>query len=373
MNYPDNSIDRAIFENQYWELFKEQESAFNNKVKGIRWRPLKSFLQRVSYKQIIIGDIKYLVELFNDFNGLSPINKYITTIVFKDVFSYDQPKTSRFFETYDSIFNLRACHYCNLDSVSVFSTLHGYNDDLDFLRHATKSELNDIPGIGAKKANTIMKLPDRGNYAPSPNSPSSVKYLLRVLISSKGRSRNHFTLDHFIPQDRCCLFARSLYNFVPSCYVCNSKLKRTHLFSNNINELYKYSPTYEKYEADGEIKFSLKLPKTVNIFDYNKPDRDMFLDNFNIDVEAVDSNNHIVSVLHLRQRYHIHKEIAVRLAYLREKYSDATVAEIERILTASGCKTTSNMIKNDIFHNPTHNNESLSKLRKDVMKQIGVK
>ena len=374
MNYPDDSTTRTKLEDEYWELFKGQESAFNNKVNGMRYGLLKSFLQTVSYKQIIIGDIKYLVELFNDFNGLSQINKYITTIVFKDVFSYDQPAISQFFEAHDSIFNLRACHYCNLDSISVFSTLYGYNDDLDFLRHATESELNDIPRIGAKKASAIMKLPDRQNYVPSPNSPSSVKYLLQVLTTSKGRSRNHFTLDHFIPQDRCCLFARSLYNFVPSCYVCNSKLKRTHLFSDNIKELHKYSPTYEKYEEDGEIKFSLRLPpQVIDMFDYDKPDKDKFLENFNIDIEAVDSNNNIVSVLHLRQRYHIHKETAVRLAYLTEKYSEATVAAIERILTASGCKTTSNMIKNDIFHNPTHNNESLSKLHKDVMKQLGIK
>lgn len=374
MNYPDNTAELDKLKKEYWELFKAQESEFNTKIKLLKGRSVVRFLKIISYAKIILGDIQYLVYVFYRFESLSKKNKKKIIDAIECLFSYDQPKISHFFEAHDSIFNLRACHYCNLDSVSVFSTLHGYKDGLDFLRHATMSELVDIHGIGAKKASDIMKLPVRKNYVDSPNSPSFVKNLLQTLKNSKERSRNHFTLDHFIPQNKCCLFARSFYNFVPSCYVCNSKLKRIHLFSDNIKELHKYSPTYEKYEEDGEIKFSLRLPpQVIDMFDYDKPDKDKFLENFNIDVEAVDSNNNIVSVLHLRQRYHIHKETAVRLAYLREKYSDATVAEIERILTASGCATTPDKIKNDIFHSPTHDNESLSKLRKDVMKQLGIK
>lgn len=371
MNYPINPKERDLLENAYYSKLKSNETEFDKTVKMMTFRSLKSFFRNITYKQIIIGDIKYLVDVFNAFETLSEQDKSTIKTLFEGVFSYNQPSISHFFENHDSIFNLRACHYCNLDSVSVFATVHGYKDDLEFIRHASKRELLDMYGIGKHRATVIMALPDRENYVLNNHIPA-VKCLLSALGKTKGKNRNNFTLDHFIPQSSCCLFSRSLYNFIPSCYVCNSKLKKEYLFSDKINELYKYSPTYEKYESTGEIRFSLIQKNSVNIFDFENTKKYQFLDNFNIDVNSVGSDNHIVQVMHLRQRYHIHRETAVRLAYLNDKYSNATIAEIKRILSTTGRQTTFEDIKNDIFHKPTHDNESLSKLRKDIMKQLGI-
>lgn len=374
IDYPTKKNEKRQLNNEYWGLFEDNEIEFNNIIKRFTKPIVQSFFKGLSYRHIILGEIKELVDIFYKFDSLPISDKNDITDELKRVFAYDQPRISDFFESHNHIFNLKACHYCNIDSVSVFATLHGYKNNIEFIRYASESELCDIKGIGKNKAKIIAGLPNRNNYVIDQTSPAAVKLLEQNLNRGvKGKYRNSFTLDHYIPQDRCCLFARSLYNFVPSCYVCNSKFKKTHLFSKNIKELYRYSPTYENYKSSGEIKFSLIQKKIVNIFDFSKFRNLKFLNNFEINVEPVESNNSIISILHLRQRYFIHKEEAVRIAYLKEKYSDATIAEIARILSSKNIRTSSAKIKNDIFHSPKYNNESLSKLRQDIIKQIEIK
>ena len=68
-----------------------------------------------------------------------------------------------------------------------------------------------------------------------------------------------YELDHFIPKSKCSLFALSLYNFVPSCKVCN------HLKSDDVDfslltsqKIAMLFPTSKNYNYEQLIKFRMK-------------------------------------------------------------------------------------------------------------------
>lgn len=371
INYPDKKNEREELELKYLKLFETQKTQFDN-IKNTRLgsRAQKIFFKRIKYKDIILGRIEKLVSIFCDFEALKATDRKRINELFKNVFSYDQSKISSFFEEQNHVFNLKSCYYCNIDSVHVFAASDGYKDRLDFIRHASEAELLSVPGVGPVTVSRVVGLANRSTLTKE-TLPFPALRVYNALKKHRGDNKNTFTLDHFIPQSRCCLFARSLYNFVPSCYACNSKFKKNILFNNAIKELYQCCPTYHDYDRSGNLQFSLSLKNAVNIFDYSKSDRAAFLDNFNIEIETANPRNQIISLLHLRQRYSLFKDKAVKLAYLKEKYSEATINEIEKILSGHGIAPGN--IRNDIFHEPICENESLSKLYRDIMRQVGIK
>lgn len=55
--------------------------------------------------------------------------------------------------------------------------------------------------------------------------------------TGKGVAKRQFDIDHFLPKGKCPPVALSLFNFVPSCPVCNERIKREDLPYVNLNEL----------------------------------------------------------------------------------------------------------------------------------------
>lgn len=432
INYPITNEDRKKMEDAYFEMFKKQETEFNT-AKASLSGTLRTFFNTLDYRQIVLGKIEELVPIYNGYINL-PTDQDKTTVNnhFKDIFSYDQSKISKFFEDYNHIFQLKACHYCNMDSVHVYSSIGGFFDELDFIRYAGEKELCEIDGIGKDTAKKVVELPERKklkltslpkaaakvykmimgydvkrigysdewdfikrasvpemknvpeigkkkaekifNHRTSANfmELAEVNSLYRILIGYRGINRNHFTLDHYIPQKLCCLFARSLYNFVPSCYVCNSKLKGVKLLSNDNSQLHTCCSTYDAYDPEANLQFSLVQKNVVDIFDYHTTERELLLQNFEIDIESLNANNRMIEVLNLRQRYSLYKDKAIKLAYLKERYSPQTLGEISRILSRS-YKITESELEKDIFCPPESENESFSKLFRDIKKQLRIK
>lgn len=438
VNYPIDKKKIAELEDSYWEIFKNKEADFKREKAALTGN-LKAFFNRVTYKQIVLGKINNLVQIYNKFvNSLTDDERGDIEEYFKDIFSYEQSDISKFFEDHNHIFNLKACHYCNMDSIHVYSILGEYDNALDFIRFASKNDLIIIIGLGEDTAERISQIPDRSNLSLD-NFSSDVKIALNNLqdtniwngypsaldfinnasredlmriqqiagtraerifsgapysegtlilhpeaqnaynvlidITKNGINKNHFTLDHYIPQSGCCLFARSLYNFVPSCYVCNSKLKKEELLSRQVNDLHTCCPTHHEFDSTRNLQFSLVQKTAVQIFNYSKRDeREQFLKNFEIEIESPNTNNCIVPMLQLKQRYSLYKDKAVKLAYLKEKYSKKSLEEIAKILSQGiNSPITADDIENDIFNAPLHENESFSKLHRDIKKQVGIK
>lgn len=148
---------------------------------------------------------------------------------------------------------------------------------------------------------------------------STCFYCNRAYINSyevsKDCKKRQFDLDHFIPKKVCPLFAISLYNFIPSCQICNSRVKGTDVYYKDIVDpfiLERLFPTSENYNFDNSLKFHI-IPckeiyeKTSNFLEYKE-----IPDSFKIEFEHRDSSSDYYEKEYLEfdiiNRYNHHKK-----------------------------------------------------------------
>lgn len=75
----------------------------------------------------------------------------------------------------------------------------------------------------------------------------------------KKEKKSTADLDHFFPKSEYPLFALSLFNFVPSCQVCNSRMKLDHFMDDDGNRpIYPYE---EKFDDSVLFKASISEPR----------------------------------------------------------------------------------------------------------------
>ena len=166
-------------------------------------------------------------------------------------------------------------------------------------------------------------------------------------------------IDHFIPKNPTTgnpTLQLDLMNLVPSCGICNEKLKRDKPFSreNNIH------PYYDDF--DNIMTFH------INICDID------YLSEQNFDIklkpkESVHSNDIIkaqnnISVFKLKERYQFHKDTVVEIFKRITFYNSSKQNEILEILGNTDTINVSFLFPEkccDI------NNTSLGKLKKDII------
>lgn len=152
--------------------------------------------------------------------------------------------------------------------------------------------------------------------------------------NGKQETRRQFDVDHFLPKDKCPLLGLSLFNFVPSCQVCNSRLKLTGVPGDSKAEYVKFSPSSEKANFDDNIKVRLR---------FWTPDEG--LQGRYIHFGTKCPYEKYVQFFRLEDRYEFHKEEAVRLNDLKRRYPDTNVRSIARILHYQ-----QDAVKEDLFH-----------------------
>ena len=149
--------------------------------------------------------------------------------------------------------------------------------------------------------------------------------------NSKGVAKSQFDIDHFLPKGKCPPVALSLFNFVPSCPVCNERIKREDLPYVNLNELKYLSPSSFAFDLHKRIKVKLghsKSPRKDFIYFVAKHPYDRYVDFF-----------------HLQERYDYHKIEALRLEKLKKNYSRSQIAQIAKCLHRAEKE-----VKEDIFN-----------------------
>ena len=125
--------------------------------------------------------------------------------------------------------------------------------------------------------------------------------------NGKGVAKSQFDIDHFLPKGKCPPVALSLFNFVPSCPVCNERIKREDLPNVNLNDLKFLSPSSFAFDLPKRIKVKLghlTSPRKDFIYFVAKYPYDRYVDFF-----------------HLQERYDYHKIEALRLEKLKKNYS----------------------------------------------------
>ena len=91
----------------------------------------------------------------------------------------------------------------------------------------------------------------------------------RVLVNGKRQ----FVTEHILDKGECPLVGLSLYNFCPSCYVCNTVCKHSQPIGKNGPQMKKLGPSSNQYDFEHQVKFVLKeRPEALGRIKYDHPD-----------------------------------------------------------------------------------------------------
>jgi len=346
INYPK---DKDKFEKDYQKIFNISKDSWYKVFKDIDCctRRVFTIYKIESLDDLLVAPFNVLLEIYKIFPKEE--NK---KLIYEKLFNYEglQPKIADFFMEYSKELNLKTCYFCNIDFINTINF-----EILDILQDANEQELKELDGIGEKKAKDIIEFRKQNKI----NTINDIENIGGIKDSTKVKKsiikKNHFTLDHFLPKAECPLLALSLYNFVPSCYSCNSKFKK----EKKLLETY-LSPTSEDFAVGKEIKFKIyykdKIAKTDLILKMEYPNK---IKNY-------------VSTFKLKGRYKFHQNEALTLIDKQEKYSETRIEEIANIL-----KISSHQVKKDIFGEELFSGDiqdkSFTKMKRDVANNIGIK
>ena len=320
-----------------------------------------------SLDQLLTAPFEKLLEIYNLYMKRYPFRegknkrdnetKKAIEIKYENFFKYQityQPKIAKFFMKHSEALQLKTCYFCNIEYINTFENRGEYHSAIDFVNDATMEELIQINLITKNSAREIIQKREQSNIKSisdlgfTPKKKENIENL-----NFKTSQENHFTLDHFLPKANCPILALSLYNFVPSCYSCNSKFKqsdvllKTHL-----------SPTSKNFSVADEIKF--KLFFTEDRKDFNlimKYPKDKGYEDY-------------IRTFKLKGRYTFHKGEVEKLLDNKRKYPQSRIDEM-----AKAVNIPSKQIKKDIFGKELFEDsskESMSKLKKDIAKDIGI-
>ena len=204
-------------------------------------------------------------------------------------------------------------------------------------------------------------------------------YCNKDFITNFKKEKNElvstFQLDHFYDKGTYPYLALSFYNLIPSCYVCNAKVKGSeNTFEHNPkSKLKKFqnetciAPNDKNFDFHQKVKFKLFLESSCkNLHIKSKDDIDITLKE-----QFTDMYDKYIEIFKLNERYKAHKDIVFDMIQKAELYPESRLKELQE-LTGIPFQ----QIKKDIF-NLINENEDLSKqpfskLIVDMSKELGI-
>ena len=153
-----------------------------------------------------------------------------------------------------------------------------------------------------------------------------------------NKVKNHFDLDHFLPKTLCPIVGLSIRNFIPSCAVCNEKLKRKKILGvsdpkspiwDKQDEIIKLCPSSDGYSFDADVNIRIEpietddFTRTLRLQDH--------AEKYTIRFEGSDTYQHEINMFHLEERYLYHKVEALRLYDLLNDYPPELIHKISKL------------------------------------------
>ena len=287
---------------EYYKLISQRKM---QKFKNITFESyynkyVKSKIGGYILKDLLCGDYEKLVEIKEKIDTKYSSKKNLV----KQFFNYDkaqgklsklQPKISTFFE--DNV-EVHTCYFCNIEFIYKFKT-------------------------------------------------------------SDGKFKNGFTLDHYIDKGKYPYLGLSLYNLIPSCYTCNSKVK-------GVDEINNLSPSSVKFDFDDKVKFrTFMINKNLQV----EKEKDFALllkEDFSLEYKEY------IDGFMLNERYKYHKSKVIEMINKRKQYPDSRIKELANLT-----QKTEEDVKQDLFGEYLFNDNDLhkrpfSKLTKDIAKELGL-
>lgn len=359
VKYSKNSFD---FVNEYLEMYDliKMESDWTNYKN--RYTIINC---NFSVLDILTHDFRTLL---NTTNSIQYDNSDIKLCELKKIFDYDkhQPQIANFFMQHKEALKLSTCYYCNIDYINAFVS-DSYSNQVDFINNANEEIFRKIPYVGEatfKRIDAKRPYVSMDDFEQKLNSDNIQKLdeIVKIINNQsypQYLQKNHFTLDHVIDKAKNPIVALSLFNFVPSCYSCNSKFKKSFQFTNGILEHYK-SPTNSAFNFDEKVKFKILFSSGVTELTVRSVD--------DIDVLLKDNENlfdDYIKIFKLDDRYRYHKNIVLELLNKKQDYSDSRIDEIAKIVGKATAE-----IKKDLFGKEVFDGElqekPFTKLKRDV-------
>lgn len=385
--------DRTALESDYWKLFKDlglqtEWERLRNKLVGWSDSPDKETIYPVQIKDVVCGKYDKLVDIYLDYKAIKKKKKgnaefaNLETALFS-LFSYSQsenvysrvfqPLIARFFMDHAVELKLHVCHYCETAYVNVYGFSDVFDNFGSFLKKATKEKIRhyirreDGNYLSGRTVDAIYDLQKTYSEDQITEAFDKMKewHGSRKSETVFNKNRNHFDLDHFLPKSKCPILGLSLYNFVPSCAVCNEKLKGAdelgcdeHGADDRARWLI-LSPTSDAYSFENDVTIKIDpLPSEIKILN----DADKYQLSFS------PSNNKYGSVIRefmLEERYNYHKNEALRLHDLLVDYPKSKIKMLKSLF---GCSKSERDIENDIFgvEYRQQNHRCFSKMYSDI-------
>ncbi len=283
------------------------------------YKSLFTVVQHVIIKHKLDDKIKNLEDQFKEnkskIDKLKKIKNKLNNLFsneekskFIQIFNYKakREKISNFFMKYSKSLNIKTCFYCNIDYVYIFKDINVDEDD-----------------VGEK---------------------------------------NLFTLDHVIDKAFFPIFALSLFNFVPSCYACNSKFKRDNkLITNEISS--RLSPSSKDFDVNEKIKFKIRQ---------NGEKQEFYMD---IEDRENEIYEKYIETFKLNGRYNYFEDEVNDIKNKFKTYSDSVIEQlVQDNKNIRGNIISKNLLKNDIFGENVLSNDiykvPLTKLKRDIYKWL---
>ena len=293
----------------------------NTKHMQKKWRTTKSSIPELatfnySFEKLLVAPFSELVKIAKEFKNLmdaigtdarrAAIKAQLKNEVFKYDDYYQSHRIAPFFMEHAEEMKLHTCHYCNMAYINTFE----YVDD----------------NGGTKK------------------------------------KKSHFDLDHVLEKADYPILAFSLFNLVPSCPICNERLKRDKTLAKSQRLLKKFSPTSGAFQFDRNISMEL-MPIGGIIKRPFMKNRDAY--ELDFECHADKSYQKYVKMFRLKERYNYHKVEALRLKDLKMKYPATNVSNIAGMLGL-----TFDEVNEDIFglRFAKEEHRCFEKLRRDMLK-----
>ena len=197
-------------------------------------------------------------------------------------------------------------------------------------------------------------------------------YCQRNYISSYGK-KTTADLDHFYPKSLYPFLALSLYNFIPSCQVCNSRFKG---YKDKGISVYPYKESFDELG----VKFKTSKEAIYEILGEKNSDFSVKIDCKNIeDKEKENKVKNSIKNLGLDKVYEkSHNQYIQDLLYTIEKYPENYLEACGEMFENDNDKKKQleeyfKDIVKESYRKRIENREPLAKLTKDILEEFNIK
>ena len=182
---------------------------------------------------------------------------------------------------------------------------------------------------------------------------------INTFMTKDENVKNGFTLDHYIDKGKYPYLALSLYNLIPSCYTCNSKVKRVH----SVETL---SPASNNFDFDDKVKFKTFM-QNKNLQIEHKEDFSLLLKE-----DFSDIYKQYINVFELDGRYEYHKYKVIEMINKRKEYPNSRIKELALLTQKTEEEVKQDLFGEYLFEDNDLHKRPLSKLIKDISTELGI-